>query len=960
MTQGQANRTGDASEVLSQGFNAGPDNPARKAARTERILLIATCVLMAWFYLWTARSNGAEWRWGEEQDDYFNLLIDGWLDGQLHLKVEVPEALLKLADPYDPKQRPPGLALHDASLYQGKYYVYFGVAPVVVLMLPWRVMTGADLPLFLAVPIFVYVGFLASLAIWLGIRRRYFPHAGTGVTVACAFVLGVSSLGPVLLRRPEMWELPIGGGYAFVMLALWAIFQSLHSPRRARWFGLAGLFLGLAIASRPPYLLASPFLLVPLLAWWREERRVPWRAAWSAFVPLAAVGGLMALHNYLRFDHPLQFGQAYQLSFDYESKMAHFRPSYVPFNGWRYFFSMPQWSWYYPFISPAVLPPKPVGFSGHDHVFGLVPNLPFVLLALAAPFAVWRRKDAKRSALAVWLMTAGVLVLIMASVLCSFFGSLARYMMDFTPTLMLLAGVGLLVVTEAAGAWSGWRRRALHATWTALLVYSVAFGALYSLQLDLLLYERNPALHYKLAAVFNRVAYAAERLTGGAYGPIELTIRLSPQPGGTRETLVALGHSPEDAYLFIQTTGDGRVQFGLEGTGGAPQLSWPIALDRKQPHRVTLSTGALYPPEKHPYFSAFTSDKRLARLRRLTLDVNGERVIDAFLRSPVLALGNVRVGKDAAGKAFRPFTGTLVSVARGETGSGRRSSAGAPTAFGRWWIDVPAANSRGRLPLLTAQTADPRGQTLFIEALGEGRAVVGLTAAHGELLSEPFPVAPGTVGEIEVRMDIGPSGGLRVWQDGILRWSPRVDWSLDRVSAPASPTSGTTSGPSILNAHFSREGTDPLLTLGGPLRLRVVFPTGRTGAREPLAVAGRRGEADFLSVEYQDSDYVRFAFDHWGLPQVFSEPVRLDYTQTHELEIDFGTSAAPAELPSEQIRREAVLTVRVNGAVVWRRPSHFFNTPPEELAIGRNAIGGTTCALTFTGKVLAAERLPQN
>jgi len=105
---------------------------------------------------------------------------------------------------------------------------------------------------------------------------------------------------------------------------------------------------------------------------------------------------------------------------------------------------------------------------------------------------------------------------------------------------------------------------------------------------------------------------------------------------------------------------------------------------------------------------------------------------------------------------------------------------------------------------------------------------------------------------------------------------------------------------------------------------------------------------------------MRFAFDHWGLPQVFSEPVRLDYTQTHELEIDFGTSAAPAELPSEQIRREAVLTVRVNGAVVWRRPSHFFNTPPEELAIGRNAIGGTTCALTFTGKVLAAERLPQN
>ena len=280
----------------------------------EPLLVAVLCLAIGWYYLWTVRSNGDMPRFGREQSDYFNLLIDGWLDGQLHLKVEVPEALLKLADPYDPKLRPPGLAHHDASLYRGKYYIYFGVGPVVTLMLPYRLLTGLDLPLAVAVLAFVYGGFLVSVALWLAIRRRYFPASGVSTVMAGIIALGFASVAPVLLRRPHMWELPIAAAYAFTMLTMLCVFLSLHSRRRAMWFAGAGLALGLAIASRPSYLLASPLLAVPLAWWWREERRLPWRVALVAAAPLAVIGSLMALHNYLRFDHPLQFGQAYQLS----------------------------------------------------------------------------------------------------------------------------------------------------------------------------------------------------------------------------------------------------------------------------------------------------------------------------------------------------------------------------------------------------------------------------------------------------------------------------------------------------------------------------------------------------------------------------------------------------------------------------------------------------------------------
>src|SRR5688500_20297247 len=55
------------------------------------------------------------------------------------------------------------LSLHDAlPIYRGKYYLYFGAAPMVVTMLPFRLITGVDLPLPAALLVFTYGGFLRS------------------------------------------------------------------------------------------------------------------------------------------------------------------------------------------------------------------------------------------------------------------------------------------------------------------------------------------------------------------------------------------------------------------------------------------------------------------------------------------------------------------------------------------------------------------------------------------------------------------------------------------------------------------------------------------------------------------------------------------------------------------------------------------------------------------------------
>ena len=63
-------------------------------------------------------------------EGYYNLLTRGFLKGQTALDRVVEPAMLALKDPYNPAERA-GKGLHDASYYQGRYFIYFGVTPVV-------------------------------------------------------------------------------------------------------------------------------------------------------------------------------------------------------------------------------------------------------------------------------------------------------------------------------------------------------------------------------------------------------------------------------------------------------------------------------------------------------------------------------------------------------------------------------------------------------------------------------------------------------------------------------------------------------------------------------------------------------------------------------------------------------------------------------------------------------------
>ncbi|MGH7943455.1 MAG: hypothetical protein ACREF9_00370, partial [Opitutaceae bacterium] len=249
--------------------NAGctpPGAPARgNTARRVGIALIVVATLT--YYFWTASiaSGGVSPIHGEETD-HFNLLSRGFKKGHLYLDGEVPPEIVNAPNPYDPKLRGEKVqVLHDASYYRGKYYLYFGPAPVVTLFLPFSIIIGRDLPLPHAVWFFSSIGYLALAGIFLTLQKRHYPGASLWTITAGLIALGGASMVVALLRRANVWEASAASGFGYFSASLYCLVRALHSTRSTAWAAAGGLALGLAVASRPPYIICSVLFALPLL-----------------------------------------------------------------------------------------------------------------------------------------------------------------------------------------------------------------------------------------------------------------------------------------------------------------------------------------------------------------------------------------------------------------------------------------------------------------------------------------------------------------------------------------------------------------------------------------------------------------------------------------------------------------------------------------------------------------------
>lgn len=133
--------------------------------------------------------------------------------------------------------------------------------------------------------------------------------------------------------------------------------------------------------------------------------------------------------------------------------------------------------------------------------------------------------------------------------------------------------------------------------------------------------------------------------------------------------------------------------------------------------------------------------------------------------------------------------------------------------------------------------------------------------------------------------------------------------------------------------------------------MRVVFSEANTVAGQPLLTVGMTGEADFVYVIRTDSKHIRFGFDHWGEGGPLSEPIPVDETSRHLVEIYLSSLHAVDGSPSSLRGYEIFL----DGHSVLRGGTVPYPATADSVFVGINPLGGSTTTSNFQGEIQSSK-----
>ena len=601
---------------------------AEAAGRPRRVGLrwlpaLALHGLVAWLYVWfaTAGTYGFAHR---ESDDYYDLLANAFLAGQLHLLIEPAPELLALPDPYDPA-RNGRYRLRDAALYDGKYYLYWGPVPGLV-HAAWKAVAGRPLG---DGPACLLFGLAGCLLFWLlarELRDRLAPAAPDALVwlVYACYALGGVSL--YLQVRADVYKEAILAGICFTLAGLYFWVRALL-PRDGGVAGatlaLAGLLFGLGFGSRMT-MIAYAAGAGLVLAW--QARRALRRPAdalpllWFG-LPAGAVLAMLLVYNYVRFDSFAEFGVRYQLvsvSNGQQVLSGGMHSAFIPFNLAAYWTHLPEMLPWFPllvFVNPPLTLVEVGSFIWKRDTFSVAAPLLAPLIALApigVALAVTRRRSSTAGPIVAGLAIGLVLNL---ALLHLFVSANMRYQHDFVSIALLLGALAL---------WWLWpsptrpaRRVARAALAGALLAVSLATSLGYATNH---LGRVRPEAYLYLAYRFDSVMAALPRTVApttwtetyadqagrrllGAFAPADAALTVFERPGGRLTELSVWSLLPADTTLAI--TADGRTVYEGRLRPGQQRLrlsravtigpSGTAALELRFPESTPRPAGPFWP-----------------------------------------------------------------------------------------------------------------------------------------------------------------------------------------------------------------------------------------------------------------------------------------------------------------------------------------------------------------------------
>ncbi len=435
-------------------------------------------------------------------------LAEAFLDGHLYLDTEPAEFLAEMENPYDYTERvqqasQSGSTYYwDAAYFNGRYYVYFGVLPVLLLYLPYHALTGLALPNVTAIQIFSAFFTVGAFLLIGEVLKKYFrsrriPYLS--YLILCVIFVNASG-GVFIAKRPDFYSVPILSALAFTMFGLYFWLRSDRGDGRIRPLCAAAgsLCMALVAGCRPQLLLVS--IMAFVIFWnavFRERTLFSKKGIGSTIAlifPYVLVAAGIMWYNNARFGSPFDFGANYNLTTN-DMTGRGFRVERVGLSLFTYFFQFPNFTAAFPFLSGSTIATNYLGTTITEPMFGgIFIVIPILWILALIPSRVGAMK--KKGILA-WCLIPVTLSLFLGMFDAQGAGLLQRYVCDFAFLACLSAIVMIFFLYDRS---LGAEKRRLHsflrfALYASGIYCFCCIFAKYSVEI----FYRNPYLFHTVS-----------------------------------------------------------------------------------------------------------------------------------------------------------------------------------------------------------------------------------------------------------------------------------------------------------------------------------------------------------------------------------------------------------------------------------------------------------------------------
>lgn len=383
------------------------------------------------------------------QGMYNKDFVDSLREGKVYLNFEPSKEFLELEDPYDMQERSKLKRevdfKWDTAYYKGKFYVYFGILPALLIFLPYNLITGEYLKLSVVTYGFSILIFILLKEILLKLLSRYFEKIKFKTVVYYLIILLSGTLILYANGMSRFYEVVIISGLYFVLQGIYFILKSLEEDKNKHLNIFIGcLCMALSVACRPTDLFASLLILPYLIKLFvnyikqiKNNKLNLTKLILAVAIPYLTVGSALMWYNYIRFENVFDFGSKYQLTINNMVELES-RAASIPTGIICNLFSIPKFIPDFPFITHSN---DTAIFYGYYYIENMIGGVFAIApICLAIFFIAKFNKKIKNKELKVVVNSLTIIGIFLAIISTAMAGSNQRYLIDYI-WMLIFAGI---------------------------------------------------------------------------------------------------------------------------------------------------------------------------------------------------------------------------------------------------------------------------------------------------------------------------------------------------------------------------------------------------------------------------------------------------------------------------------------------------------------------------------------